>query len=172
MKKPLWILLAVISACILVVAVAVIASRDATQPIALGDPQASIEAAVRDALGSSNRQVHRFGGVEWNGDTRQITINWGINDNLSSEMIRRGAMMDITTILETLASPKNPYDYATIRVVGFFRLQDVYGNGAETQVVTATYSRDAVDRINWASFLTDNVYAVADELWIHPAFGP
>ncbi len=41
---------------------------------------------------------------------------------------------------------------------------DEFGNSEDENVVTADYSREAIQKINWDACLTDDVYNVADSV--------
>lgn len=96
---------------------------------------------------------------------------WTINDSLTKGWIRSGAQSDIADILKAIHS--TGLDYQRVDLLGTFPLVDVYGNTEETDVISVSYSRETVDRVNWNSFSADNIYTIADQvLMIHPEFRP
>ncbi len=101
-------------------------------------------------------------------EDQTIYVCFSINDNLTEGFIKTGAKMDVEDILKSVQ--KSGYNYSEVTVVGTFSMQDKFGNSSEDKVLQASYKRSTVDRINWAGFLTDNMYAVADDVWLHPAF--
>lgn len=76
--------------------------------------------------------------------------------------------MDIVDILK--ATNSSSFDFRSLNIVGTFAMVDKLGNSSEDDVLRVTYLRTTVDRINWTGFLTDNVYEVAESVWLHPAF--
>jgi len=133
-------------------------------------PADTVRAAIEKALGSGNRKgVKRVSSVSMGSQPDpQIVIEWAINDNLTEGMIKSGAKRDVTDILKTVA--QSGIKYGSVYARGTFSMQDKFGNTQETVVIEAKYTRATVDRINWSNFLSSNVYVIADEIWIHPAF--
>ena len=95
-------------------------------------------------------------------------MRWAINDNLTEGLIQAGAQLDIRNILEALADSAEPYTSVFLR--GTFPLVDQFGNESETNVVEVLYTKGTIERINFENFLWDNVYAIAENADIHPAF--
>ena len=129
-----------------------------------------MEQILNSVLGSGNRHVQRLAAVSWNGDTSTLNIQWAIDDNFSDALVKRSAMLDIEHMLEAISKNRVSYDYRMIAFSGTFPLTDVYGNSAEEQVVSAIYSRATLAKINWESFITDNIYIIADSVWLSPSF--
>jgi hypothetical protein len=129
----------------------------------------SPEAVLRDLLtaelGDSNRDVARLTNLEM-GDP--LVIDFAINDNLTEDFIRRGAMLDFVSILELLSTSNIPF--SKVSISGSFPLVDVYGNSKETMVVYGLYPKETIAKINFDNFITDNIYAIAEENFIAPAF--
>ncbi len=120
-------------------------------------------------LGSSNREMLRMSGCTL--DNGELSMRWSINDNLSEDLIRRGAQMDVEKLVRF--THDLGFEYDTIHVQGTFAMVDVYGNTAEDVVVDLIYQKTTVDEVQWASFLTDNIYVIADEVvLLHPQFQP
>lgn len=132
-------------------------------------PQDRLAASLVEALGNSNRDTPRLAGLAVEGG--EIVVSWAINDNLTSNLVRTGAALDVVDILQ--AVDELGIDYQQITVIGSFAMQDVYGNIEESIVVSAVYTRPTVDRIAFDTFDTDNTYRIADELlMLHPEFQP
>jgi hypothetical protein len=57
-------------------------------------------------------------------------------------------------------------------LVGSHPLVDQLGNAEEREVILATYPRTTVEAINFDNFLSDDVWAIAEQssLYVHPAF--
>lgn len=97
-----------------------------------------------------------------------LSIDFNISDNLSTEMIVDGAKIDVMQILRALHD--EGISYATVDITGRFSMRDRYGNSSIQDVVELRYSKESLDRINWSNFLWEDMYAIADDVWLHPAF--
>jgi hypothetical protein len=97
-----------------------------------------------------------------------LSIDFNISDNLSSEMIVDGAKIDVMQILRALHD--EGISYASVDITGRFSMRDRYGNSSIQDVVELRYSKESLDRINWSNFLWEDMYAIADDVWLHPAF--
>ena len=135
-------------------------------PAPAGGTASRVEYEVKKALGTSNRKVTRVSKVQTAGQT--IHVHFSINDNLTEGFIKTGAKMNVERILKAIQ--RSGYDYSEVTAIGTFSMQDKFGNSSEDKVLQATYKRSTVDRINWDGFLTDNIYSIADGVWLHPAF--
>ncbi|MHC4122479.1 MAG: hypothetical protein ACYSSI_02810 [Planctomycetota bacterium] len=121
---------------------------------------------VQKVLGKSNRGKVKLYKVEGIGNN--IKVNFSIDDNLSNGWIKDGAKTDIIKILKAVQS--SGYDYNEVTIFGTFALTDKFGNSEESVVVKASYIHSTINKINWPNFLYDNVYDIADYVWLHPAF--
>jgi hypothetical protein len=100
-----------------------------------------------------------------------VFVFWAINDALTTGMVKRGAQLDMIDILEAVAD--SGVDYVAVNAAGSFAMVDVYGNVREQVVVSMMYTKATIERVNWDSFITDNIYVIADEVYVlHPEFRP
>ena len=98
-----------------------------------------------------------------------VFVQWKIADNVTQGLIRRGAKTDIRDVLKAFSESRA--DYHELVMTGIFPLANEFGEQSYGNVVIATYTRDAVNRIRWDSFLTDDVYQIArDDVYLHPEF--
>jgi hypothetical protein len=123
-------------------------------------------ANVQAALGRSNRDGPEPK-VDF-ADDGTLSIKWAINENLTENMTKRGAQIDVVNVLKAAHAANVPI--TVVRLEGSFSLVDKFGNSSETQVLRLTYNAATINRFNFENFLTQNVYTVADSSWIHPAF--
>jgi hypothetical protein len=137
------------------------------KPTATSSPATNLEQAVRGKLAQSNRDLERIQSVELAEDG-VITIWWTINDNLTEGMIKTSAKIDAKDLLQAI--DESGVNYTSIILQGSFPLVDAFGATEERYVVKATYSKVTVDKIVWSNFNHRNVYVIADEVTIHPAF--
>jgi hypothetical protein len=98
----------------------------------------------------------------------EVYVQWPIHDNFTEGMIKTGAQSDMSKILRRVQESGVPFQ--AVRVEGTFPMSDVYGNSSRKVVVSALYSRQTLERIQWANFLATNIYKVADGIDLHPSF--
>jgi hypothetical protein len=121
---------------------------------------------VEKALGKSYRNVKRIWDMQISPQT--IRVRFSIDKNLTAGLIKVSARTDVRLILQAVQRAR--YPYAEVTAIGSFPLKDQYGNSEETEVLRVTYRRATVDRINWDGFDSDNIYRIADSVWVHPSF--
>lgn len=153
---------------IIVYCIILLHSVDSFTPIAeaANSACAGVEAKIVQVLGTSNRQVPKIS--HFATTKNSIIINFSVDDNITQNLIKFGAKDDIEKILKAVQS--SGCDYDEIRMIGTFPMSDKFGNSAEVKVLQVSYKRSTVNRINWVNFLSDNIYDIADSLWLHPAF--
>jgi hypothetical protein len=130
------------------------------------DTESSVKEQIEKALGKSYRNVPRVWDVQIKGQA--INVRFSIQDNLTSGLVKHGAKNDIKIILKAVQDSR--YPYSEINVVGTAQMQDKFGNSQEAEVIRATYLHTTVDKINWSGFLSDNIYEIADGVWLHRDF--
>jgi hypothetical protein len=113
-------------------------------------------------------------------DVKDLTINeqpgdvisatYKIGENLTDGLTKDTARYETSLILK-YALAKYP-NLTEVDVHGKADLIDVYGNTKLEEVATLTYSRASLDRINWGSFSTKNMWnePIADSADIAQAF--
>ena len=138
-------------------------SATATTPVR--DTEARLRHDIESSLSRSNRSVRRVSSIGVSDGS--VSVAFAVDDNLTQNMIRSGIRRDIVKILK--AAQKSGYDFTVIKIEGSFPLVDKFGTSTESAVVRAVWSRATVDRINWPSFLREDVYDIADSSWLHPA---
>lgn len=122
---------------------------------------------IKNALGESNRKVPKVSKSVINAK-KVVAVVFAVDDNLTNNMVKQSAKIDIKDILKAVKS--SDVMYSKISIIGTFSLVDKFGNAKESEVVRADYTRTTVDRINWKNFLFDNIYKISDKVWLHPAF--
>jgi len=132
-------------------------------------PEAQFEKTIEKTLGESNRNVKRLSELQYNATNGQLIIKWALNDNLSTGLVKRGAMLDISNVLKYISQNDVPYPYQQVSFYGSFPLVDAFGNSSEQQVVVAYYSKNTIEKIQWDNFITDNIFIIADSVTLHPA---
>ncbi len=120
---------------------------------------------IIDALGTSNRNVPKI--PRFNVTSRKISVSITFNDNITQRFIRGGIQRNIADVLKSTID--SGFDFSEIYIDGSFPFVDKFGSSTEEIVVRVLYSRATVDRINWSRFLPENIYKIADSIWLHPA---
>lgn len=141
-------------------------------PTAALAPIDQLKVNIEDVLGTSNREVPRLTSFDWSDTDKSLIINWALNDNLTSSFIYIGMQKDVADMMQEIAKSGLLPEYRFVTFVGTFPLQDAFGNASEERVVTASYNKATVDKINWDNFLWDKVFVIADSVNIHPAMKP
>jgi hypothetical protein len=98
-------------------------------------------------------------------------IKWAIDENLTEGLTKKGAMKDVTDMLEVVQGLQKdgmPLKGATFE--GTYTLVDQLGNESEDRVVLARYDGTTIKGINFDNFLFTDVYGIAESITIHPAF--
>ena len=130
-------------------------------------PRDKLAQLLATAMGKSNREnVQKISGLTI--EAKEIRVEFAVDDNLTGNMIKSSARRDVVKVLKTIHESGIPYK--SIDVYGTFSMADQFGNSTEERVISATYSKATVSRINWANFLPDNIYQIADTAVISPAF--
>lgn len=142
------------------------AAAPAFVPPAITPPAETLKRAISEAVGKTNRAAHQPLEVLFDGT--QLSVTFAVHDNLTAGMIRLGAMHTVAEILRAAAGC--PVAWQRASVAGTFPLQDKYGREIEQQVVVAAFRATEVRKVAWERFPRENVYQLADSLWVHPAF--
>jgi hypothetical protein len=138
-------------------------------PSATPEPRQALRLAIEAALGTSNRDVPKITALNFDDpEPGAIFVHWTIDDNLTENFIIHGAQNDAADILKAIAA--SGLDYTYVILSGSFPMVDVYGKVEEKNVINLTFNKPTVDRIVWDTFLSDNIYFIADEAYIREAF--
>lgn len=89
------------------------------------------------------------------------------DDNFTANMIRRGMWIDSIKLFKYLFTIE---EIGEITIIWQFELTDKYGNSELTKVMGMTLTREIEEKINWDSFLTDNIPNVTEDYWESPIF--
>jgi hypothetical protein len=101
-------------------------------------------------------------------DVNVVTARYKISDNFTEGLTKDGARINTVDILKYI---KAAYpDLTEVHVFGTANMVDQYGNTSDDQVVTLTYSRATMDKINFNNVSFKNIWNIADDSWVHPAF--
>lgn len=135
------------------------------------DWEAKITDEIEDALGDSNRDVDRVESVAYVDGVNVPVITWAINDNVTESLTKMGAKLDLTKMLEVLQDLHDDgLKFKQAAFAGTYPLQDKLGNVSEDRVVLARYTAGTISTINFDNFIYSDVYDIATDVNIHPAF--
>lgn len=127
--------------------------------------------AITEKLGPTNRDgLPKPTVASWPDEpSKTIDVQWALNDNLTEGLIRVGARGDVLDIIRVVKA-KATWPYVSLRLKATFSMIDKYGNASESVVLDLTYSRATVDKINPDGIQLDQVFAAADDGFVHPEF--
>lgn len=97
-------------------------------------------------------------------------VMFDLKQNLTTAMTKAALQRDVRDILKEYSGAGIPI--ASVEVVAFAPLTDVYGKTESQKVLTARYTKRTLEKIHWSEFNFQNVYRVADEVTLHPAVTP
>jgi hypothetical protein len=134
------------------------------------EPKANLIQSIRDVLGTSNRdEVQRINSIEIDSSVPPIiSVSWAINMNLTDNMTILGAKLDVKEILQAIK--ESGFDFQSVNLTATYSMVDMYGNSTEKTVLTLVYSKDTINKINFDTVLTDNMYLLADSGNVIPQF--
>lgn len=124
---------------------------------------------IEQALGDGNRDISRLTEFNWSETDQSLIIVFAINDNFTSDLIMVGMQTDVTDMLKVISEGGFLPEYQFVTFVGTFPLRDNFGNVSEERVLTVSYNKTTVNKINWQNFLYTDVFDIADAFNIHPA---
>jgi hypothetical protein len=97
-----------------------------------------------------------------------VTAHFKIGEGFTNGLTKDGARIDTMNILK-FAQAAYP-NVAEVDVDGSADMVDQYGNTKGEQVVSLTYTRATLDKINWQGIDFKNIWNIADFAEVHPAF--
>ena len=153
-SKSIAILIAEVIAILIAVPVLVVTRSENV----ILTPAETIETAVREALGSSNRGLDRATAVSIDeGD--EVGIIWTLSAEVS-EQRTLSAKRDVAAVLRAIQG--TGVVYGQVIVHGTFPIVGPLGGISEEPVVNAIYNRGQLYGIDWDTFPTEDVYLIAD----------
>lgn len=133
-------------------------------------PEQTLRAAILKEIGDLNREGPKWLSVKAIGEPRTpIQVTFACNENLTEGLTKDSLRIDATDILKVIQD-KADWRYNQVIIVGTYLLVDKLGNSEEEQVVRANNARAPVDQINFEGFSFKDVFDVADDAFVHPAF--
>lgn len=139
------------------------AATSSPQPVAQHpppNPMASIRMAADGPMLGKIRDVRLQG--------TRLVVDFDIAPNITQGMVARGAKRDVVAIAK--AADESSVDFESLFVAGYAEMTDKFGASTNDRVIGVLYNRATLRRIQWANFLTDNTYSVADSANVWPQF--
>jgi len=140
---------------------------DSTAP----EAPATLEQAIDDAISAANAEkeevsIYDAASVGESSDGSFVDIYLFGKDNLTSNMVRKGMLMQAADILEALQSRD---DIGRVTLFWSLPLVDAYGNTFTDTVMKATFYKETIDKINFSNFDYNNIPVICDDFYQHAA---
>ncbi|WP_433959077.1 hypothetical protein [Cytobacillus horneckiae] len=128
-----------------------------------------VKKAVHKSFGEKNDFDKKDSIVElsFNKDNGYLSVQVFGRDSLTTNMIKTSMWIKVTDVLDDLSKEE---DIKNIDFGIVFPMQDQYGKESNDTVMTLSFSRETIDKIDFGNFQHDNIPNVADEYWHHPVF--
>ncbi|MBS4535834.1 hypothetical protein GOQ29_09425 [Clostridium sp. D2Q-14] len=129
-----------------------------------------VEKIVKDTLGEKTNIVEidvrdHMGTIEIE-DDKFVSITLVGNQNLSTNMTKKGMWLDSIEVLEEMFKIE---EIGKVWIEWQYPLVDKYGNEDLVEVMNIDMTREIADKINWENFPIDNLKEVVDTYYEHPA---
>lgn len=146
-------------------------SSPTPSPSATAAPSVVLQNALESKLGSSNvKGQPRVVSVTYR--AKMLSIQWGVNDNLTDGLRKDGAEQDVIDILAIVKSSQHGFPGMNlVGVFGEFPLQNKLGRVKEGRVVTLDYSVKRLNQIDYANVSTSDIADDATFGGISPVLG-
>lgn len=118
------------------------------------------------AVKETAEKVRKPGGATFTETGDGVVATFEVQDSFTKGTRISGAQMDTVDILEYAKA--NYPSAASVTVIGTFPLTDRYGNTEDDAVLDLLYTRDTLDRINFAGIQANRIWDLADRAIIHP----
>ena len=130
------------------------------------EPELTTEERIERLANEHLGQVDDFRYVEGVEEgTEYISVNAQISDNLTTNMTRKGFMMNIKNFVESIKNES----FGEVYVGGYADMVDQYGNESNYEVISFSMLKETVDKINFDNISIENFENVADNINVHPA---
>lgn len=130
------------------------------------EPELTTEERIEQLANEHLGQVDDFRYVEGVEEgTEYISVNAQISDNLTTNMTRKGFIMNIKNFVESIKNES----FGEVYVGGYADMVDQYGNESNYEVISFSMLKETVDKINFDNISIENFENVADNINVHPA---
>lgn len=140
------------------------------------DPLTKLCADIEVKLGRNTTQqdVKNLKYCNFEEASSEISVTFIGNENFTDDLTKLGIRLDLKDVLQIISQSNTSLPYRSVVVVATYPYVDVYGTVTDVNIVIATYNRESIEKVNWETFMTDNIYSLAnqDSLYIHPDFIP
>lgn len=97
-----------------------------------------------------------------------VDTHLAIADNLNSNMIVGGALMDYLTICKAAYMTGVPIQW--VAFTGAFPMKDTYGNTKVEDIVVLKLPEATAVKINWSGITYEDLWKITDKIIVYPAF--
>lgn len=123
------------------------------------------DAASEDAEAEAAEAPERFEIADYH--EGEVTVRFEISDNFTQKLISSGAERDTEDAI--LAATEAHPDYESVLVIGTFPTIDEKGNeNPDSIILSARYTRDTIESINWDNIALLDLWDLADASTINP----
>lgn len=142
----------------------------ASQPGATPDDAAELHAAVESTLElDAQRQVPRVptASIDPSGEA---TVQFAVRNNgTDPQAVSAAALDDLRTILRTVSQSPDAARITNLTVLGTYPVANEAGMVPESIVLRGAVSAERASQIDWNAVDSQDLGAVLDSLWLHPA---
>ena len=125
-------------------------------------PEEALVVAIRDEVGD-DAEVEIVEG-------KDVRVNIPITGGWDESSMARGIRNDTIDIIRLVKESSHQGGTPYLRVSATADMVDQMGNSDNYEVIMASYWPETLAEINPDGIKQENVWTVADERWIHPAF--
>ena len=98
--------------------------------------------------------------------TNNLRIEFKESMNLTGKMTVKAMWLDITNTLHKIKDSEVPN--VNVDFIVNYDQEDKYGNMETVKVMSASFTTDTIEKINFDNFLKENIPDVADDYWQAP----
>lgn len=121
----------------------------------------ALKSAARKVFGDQLDEIQVINGIDGPG---RVNISAQMSDNLKNTWILAGFQKEIIEFAQEIQNE----DFESVYFMGYFDMQDNYGNKKNIKIVDIELSKETINKINFENFFADNLESVADVHEVHP----
>jgi len=147
-------------------------SEDSSAVVSSVDEEEIVEETEEKVELTATEKIEKLTESLYEDNLREITISktepydvfvdHDLKDSFTNNMMRTSYYMDVQSYLEEVKElPINE-----VYIAAWTTLTDQYGSESEAIVLSTTFSKDTIAKINFDNITTDNIPAIADDFFI------
>lgn len=125
----------------------------------------NVKTAIHKEFGQKNDFNKEDSIIELTNEDGLIKAKVYGSDNVSTQAIKEGMWIDVSNTLKRLKDEKdiNHIDFLLVTP-----LQDQYGKATDEIVMTLSFPRETLDKIDWNNFMWKNIPEISEDYFEHP----